>query len=100
MKRINGKRKIIRHKNWKQRNMKITEMKKNFFLLFIFSIPAVTVALAQEDPKEILQRCYQRCIQLNGGTYSMDVSQKSYNDKKASSHTAECRFLRVEGDSA
>ena len=79
----------------------MTKLRKYIFLLFgIFFIAFSRVSYAQDDPKEILEKSFRACINLGGGSYSMDLSGKSFVDTKAVSTTATCKFLRVDGDSA
>ncbi len=57
-------------------------------------------SIAQDDPKSILQKSFSACAQLDGGSFAMDVSKKSFNTDKPINTFSECRFLPVDGDSA
>lgn len=58
-----------------------------------------SAASGQENTKSILEKSFAACVNLQGGNYMMSVSKKSFNDKQPVSTTADCRFLKVEGDS-
>ena len=66
-----------------------------FFLLLLISC----FASAQDNAKEILEKCFLKCSNLHAGTYSMDISIKGFNENAPSVKNASCKFLRVEGDS-
>ena len=74
-------------------------MKKSLWVLFLL-LTVSSVSFADEDPKAILEKCFLKCNNLQGGSYSMDISKKGFNENKATVKNATSRFLRVEGDSA
>jgi len=74
-------------------------MKKTCRLLF-FLLLVSCFSFAAEDPKTILEKCFVRCINLQGGSYAMDISKKGFNENIATVKNASTTFLRVEGDSA
>ena len=65
-------------------------------LAFIF----VQFAGAQSDPKEILEKSFFACLNLDAGTFKINISKKAFNEKKPLELHAETRFLKVEGDSS
>jgi peroxiredoxin len=73
-------------------------MKKT--LLFLFLVLDACITFGAEDPKAILEKCFVNCSNLQGGTYSLDISRKSFNENKAAVKSATAKFLRVEGDSS
>jgi peroxiredoxin len=64
-------------------------------LLLLFTC----IAFAQNNPKEILEKCFLKCHDLQGGVYTMDISKKGFNENVSSLKNATCKFLKVEGDS-
>jgi|GEM_PF-4727617 len=74
-------------------------MKKNIVIFLILVLALGRTAFSQDDPKAILEKCFLKCNALNGGSFKMDISKKSFRDSKASTTSSDCRFLRVEGDS-
>jgi peroxiredoxin len=74
-------------------------IKKLTAVLCFFAFSSV-IAFCQDDPKAILEKCFRKCINLEGGSYQLDVSKKSFNDQSPAAVSAACRFLKVEGDSS
>lgn len=72
---------------------------RNVFCMLLFCFAAGN-CLAQQDAKAILTKSFSACAQLQGGSYKMDASKKSFNESKAVNAIADCKFTRVEGDSS
>ena len=73
-------------------------MKKTSGFICLFLLLSC-LAFADENPKVILEKCFLKCANLQGGTYMMDISKKGFNENTSSVKNASCKFLRVEGDS-
>jgi len=64
-----------------------------------FCFLASGICDAQQDAKGILIKSFNACVRLQGGSYKMDAAKKSFNESQSKNAVAECKFLRVEGDS-
>ena len=60
----------------------------------------VNLSVAGDDPKAILEKSFNACVNLQGGNFKMEISKKSFNDVNAKNSSAECKFSGAEGDSA
>jgi peroxiredoxin len=74
------------------------KMKRIRIFILLFAI--TQGAAGQDEPKEILEKCFMKCTQLKGGSFRMDFTKRSFNEDHTSASSSECRFLKVEGDSA
>ncbi|GHN02142.1 hypothetical protein WSM22_36310 [Cytophagales bacterium WSM2-2] len=54
--------------------------------------------LKQEDPRQILQRSYNKCQSIQGGYYEMDVLVKVLSKKDTINSSFNCYFNKSKGD--
>ncbi|CAN5472829.1 hypothetical protein BH11BAC1_BH11BAC1_00660 [soil metagenome] len=74
-------------------------MKKLICFLLVFVSISRSDTFAQDNPKKILEKSFEACMNLQGGSFKMDVSKKLFNDAKAKNTFSDCKFSAVEGDS-
>ncbi|MEO8085948.1 MAG: TlpA disulfide reductase family protein [Bacteroidota bacterium] len=75
-------------------------MKKLICVLLVLVSIYRSDTFAQDNPKAILEKSFQACMNLQGGTYKMDVSKKTFNDAKTKNTFSQSKFSAAEGDSA
>ena len=51
-----------------------------------------------QDARSIIERSFNECRKLKGGTYKMTISKKTFNDKTPVTLEADCQFLKTSND--
>ena len=68
------------------------------FVIYLLFLPLLLHAA--DDPRAILEKSFHACVNLQGGSFKMNFSKKTFNESDPVKGASGCQFSAAAGDSA